>query len=660
MTLQTINIGAAPNDGTGDSLRVTGGKLNANFTALLNAFGGNDAAPTLASSFVTTNTGSADAGKWTKFATVTLSTVGSSFNLLMSLLSSYSSIGSRAEIRGRQFSNFGTNASISTRCVYDAGSNEDIGYVVVSNVGPSVIDLYVKNEGADNAISGYQLARNVSNSAQVSVVFHSLQPYVTTPAGLTQTVPKALSFHSQNSVPLNALHGLTPAADRLAYFDSSNTAALTTLTTFGRSLIDDVDALTARATLGLVKTTSSTDTTSGSMLKVGDFGIGSSGGAPSVTDANSATTAGFYKLGSPFTNGPTAAAYTIFVQRYDNEVTQMAALEGASTTVMWIRKRAGASTWGPWSQLLQNGDAPVTAAGSTVELTSVDVLDINRQTGVYQFQANCTNLPVSGVGIAALIVRRTSAPAMTITAFTNANPQMWTNTYQSGAWSGWKQVIRSGEFGIGGSTAALTAPDLNTVTNCGMYYVSNPTNSPTGEIGGGWLTVEWTNSLYIAQTYTSNTLLSNHRWMRVCQNGTWAPWRKFIHEGSIYGTVSQVSGVPTGAVIEKGSNANGSYTRWADGTQICEISFNSDATNLYTVGSALWGSNAIAGGNFPASFIATPVVTSGCTKGTSNSAVFASCYNAWTVTSWGLWRGMSADNAAGAATIHLIAKGRWF
>jgi len=37
----------------------------------------------------------------------------------------------------------------------------------------------------------------------------------------------------------------------------------------------------------------------------------------------------------------------------------------------------------------------------------------------------------------------------------------------------------------------------------------------------------------------------------------------------ILGTVSQTGGVATGAIIETGTNANGTYTRWADGTQIC-------------------------------------------------------------------------------------------
>jgi len=50
---------------------------------------------------------------------------------------------------------------------------------------------------------------------------------------------------------LDDLAGLTQAADKLPYFSSTSAMATTTLSSYGRSLIDDTDASTARTTLGL-------------------------------------------------------------------------------------------------------------------------------------------------------------------------------------------------------------------------------------------------------------------------------------------------------------------------------------------------------------------------------------------------------------------------
>jgi phage-related tail fiber protein len=53
------------------------------------------------------------------------------------------------------------------------------------------------------------------------------------------------------SAALSSVGGLTPAADRIAYYTGATTAALATLTAFGRSLIDDANAAAGRTTLGL-------------------------------------------------------------------------------------------------------------------------------------------------------------------------------------------------------------------------------------------------------------------------------------------------------------------------------------------------------------------------------------------------------------------------
>jgi hypothetical protein len=49
---------------------------------------------------------------------------------------------------------------------------------------------------------------------------------------------------------LEAVRGLTPAADRLPYFNGPSGAALATLTSFARTLLDDADQATMLATLG--------------------------------------------------------------------------------------------------------------------------------------------------------------------------------------------------------------------------------------------------------------------------------------------------------------------------------------------------------------------------------------------------------------------------
>ena len=74
--------------------------------------------------------------------------------------------------------------------------------------------------------------------------------------------------------------------------------------------------------------------------------------------------------------------------------------------------------------------------------------------------------------------------------------------------------------------------------------------------------------------------------------------------GNLLGIVEQSSGVPTGAVIEHGSNSNGCYTRFADGTQICWIAYGPNMNANFADGN-VFRTGLPQTWTFPAAFLNT-------------------------------------------------------
>lgn len=194
------------------------------------------------------------------------------------------------------------------------------------------------------------------------------------------------------------------------------------------------------------------------------------------------------------------------------------------------------------------------------------------------------------------------------------------------------RLIKVGDFGIGNLGGPLSVTDANTALIGGAEYRLNSpyTNGPTA----GPYTIRV--SRYdneVTQFASQEGALQGAMFLRK-RSGTvtWGDWDPIVKGGpnssitnlsglttalsiaqggtgvtsvlsllgslmgsgayskqNVLGTVSQSGGAPTGAVIERGSNANGEYIKFADGTMICTatIQFNSVAiTNAY--GASSW------------------------------------------------------------------------
>lgn len=125
--------------------------------------------------------------------------------------------------------------------------------------------------------------------------------------------------------------------------------------------------------------------------------------------------------------------------------------------------------------------------------------------------------------------------------------------------------------------------------------------------------------------------------------------------GLAVGTVSQSGGVPTGAIIERGSNVNGEYVRFADGTQICQITKTDVSVKI---DAALHGGFRSAGltWTYPIDFVDNPDVAA---KPLGLSAFGAQVANTYTSSCSYVYTSVTSQSAA-SRDISIVAIGRWY
>lgn len=223
------------------------------------------------------------------------------------------------------------------------------------------------------------------------------------------------------------------------------------------------------------------------------------------------------------------------------------------------------------------------------------------------------------------------------------------------------RLLTVGAFGLGQSEAPTPLnDDCNDEVRNGRYETSITTaNTPSAVSGSGVLLVNARDPTRVSQTFykldgtTVGTVY--HRFL----HSTWSDWAIVYDSGTILGTVSQSGGTPTGSVIERGSNANGEYVRFADGTQICTKTVTGLGPINNTYGSA-FASGSISLGSFAATFSSTPSVSFSAANpsGTSSSVDGSGITGTTAFNAVFLVR--QTSSASTDFIIYGTAVGRWF
>ena len=134
----------------------------------------------------------------------------------------------------------------------------------------------------------------------------------------------------------------------------------------------------------------------------------------------------------------------------------------------------------------------------------------------------------------------------------------------SGTWSSWQEILHTGNTkGLTGYGDAAT--DFNTQTVNGFYKGSGI--SAGVPYTGNWEMIQNqfdANSGF--QIMADAGAATVEMYARVKSAGNWQSHVEILHTGNMVGTVNSSK---TGAIIERGSNVNGEYVKFADGTLIC-------------------------------------------------------------------------------------------
>ncbi|MEZ1437657.1 pyocin knob domain-containing protein [Pseudomonas shirazica] len=219
------------------------------------------------------------------------------------------------------------------------------------------------------------------------------------------------------------------------------------------------------------------------------------------------------------------------------------------------------------------------------------------------------------------------------------------------------RLLKNGDYGLTVTSIPLGGgTDANTITDPGNYALAAGGVNLPATVTAYYLEVQAHGALVIQRLWGMTAGVASKSYTRVLVSGVWSAWSDKLSRTDIVGPVSQSAGVPTGGIIERGSNANGEYVKFADGTMICTGTVSGSVATSIASG-ALYYSSALSW-SFPAPFAAVPAVS--CSPSGAAANLWASEVAGSTTTSACAFYIMNTASQTVSVVRRLIAIGRWY
>ncbi|MNF56516.1 hypothetical protein D3C84_380050 [compost metagenome] len=374
---------------------------------------------------------------------------------------------------------------------------------------------------------------------------------------------------------LTAIAGVTTSVNSLIYFTGADVAASTVLSTFARTLIDDVDAAAARSTLGVYSTAQV------------DSAISASAATKQPLDATltalAGVTTGINYL--PYFTNTDVAASTIlstFARTLidDTDAPAMRVTLGlGSAATATLTTTALDTTAG---RVMRVADFGLGGISPSPILTDLEGIGINTWR-----RANSATLNSPFAGDMNVINSASSTFTNTTMAFnwSSVLPRAWLRS-QSTNYSPWVEIWTSGNlekqfhsydetvgrvwvtnspygtFGLGGNVQTLSQ-DLDLARPTSFNYVSAAGSPNVPIVQNGWLLQETlTAGVHCSQTYTSVT--ENRKWFRKQLAGVFSPWVEFWHSGNILNIGTTAATARTALALGSSATINASSSNIAN------------------------------------------------------------------------------------------------